>query len=136
MKDLDNKSIKELVEIYNKHAKKPVKKFADKKTALKRVKEVLPKASAAPVKEKAVPTVKKADRTVITLVAMSKDAVAPQAQGIIDCFAKVGSHMTQAELLEKMKETVETTQPLSRIYRHYREGLVEDGVLTIEEVEA
>ncbi len=43
--DLSNLSSKELVELFNKYSDKPVKKFADRATALKRTAAVLPKKS-------------------------------------------------------------------------------------------
>lgn len=43
--DLSNLSTKELVELFNKYSDKPVKKFADRATALKRTAAVLPKKS-------------------------------------------------------------------------------------------
>lgn len=43
--DLTNLSTKELVELFNKYSDKPVKKFADRATALKRTAAVLPKKS-------------------------------------------------------------------------------------------
>lgn len=42
IKNLESLSSKELVELFNKYADKPVKKFADRATALKRVAAVLP----------------------------------------------------------------------------------------------
>lgn len=41
--DLSKLSTKELVELFNKYSDKPVKKFADRVTALKRTAAVLPK---------------------------------------------------------------------------------------------
>ena len=43
--DLSALSTKELVELFNKYSDKPVKKFADRATALKRTAAVLPKKS-------------------------------------------------------------------------------------------
>ena len=43
--DLSNLSTKELVELFNKYSDNPVKKFADRATALKRTAAVLPKKS-------------------------------------------------------------------------------------------
>lgn len=41
-------SMKELVALYNRHAEKPVKRFADRKAAERRVREVLPAEEPAP----------------------------------------------------------------------------------------
>jgi hypothetical protein len=43
--DLSKLSTKELVELFNKYSDKPVKKFADRATAMKRVAAVLPTKS-------------------------------------------------------------------------------------------
>jgi len=43
--DLSKLSTKELVELFNKYSDKPVKKFADRATALKRTAAILPKKS-------------------------------------------------------------------------------------------
>lgn len=48
--DLTNLSTKELVELFNKYSDKPVKKFADRATALKRTAAVLPAKAEPKVK--------------------------------------------------------------------------------------
>lgn len=45
--NLDNLSMKELVELFNTHSPKPTKRFPDRKTALARLAKVLPKAAQA-----------------------------------------------------------------------------------------
>lgn len=51
IKNLETLSSKELVELFNKYADKPVKKFADRATAIKRVQAVLPKKNEPKVKK-------------------------------------------------------------------------------------
>lgn len=47
MKNLSTLSLAQLVDLYNQHSDKPVKKFRDKPTAIARVEAVLPKAAKA-----------------------------------------------------------------------------------------
>jgi len=51
IKNLEALSSKELVELFNKYSDKPVKKFADRATALKRVAAVLPVKNEPKVKQ-------------------------------------------------------------------------------------
>jgi len=51
IKNLESLSSKELVELFNKYSDKPVKKFADRATALKRVAAVLPVKNEPKVKQ-------------------------------------------------------------------------------------
>ena len=51
IKNLEALSSKELVELFNKYSDKPVKKFADRATALKRVAAILPVKSEPKVKK-------------------------------------------------------------------------------------
>lgn len=51
-KNVNDMTIAELVALYNEHAEKPVKTFRDKKTAVAKVKAVLPAAAEKPKKDK------------------------------------------------------------------------------------
>lgn len=49
---LQEMTLPQLVDLYNEHAEKPVKKFKDKPTAVRRVQAVLPEPQPEPKKEK------------------------------------------------------------------------------------
>ena len=113
--NLESLSTAELVALHNAHSDKPVKKFSDRKTALRRTQEVLAAtAPAAPAADEPT-TAKASDERVITVLA----EVSPRRPGSLSAerWALLRTGMTVGEYVAAVMSSTRYSQSRAKAVR-------------------
>ena len=85
--------------------------------------------------EKMVETRKQEEITLLKEYDKEKDGkLSNQAQGILLSLKELGKKANRQELITKMSEHVQTVQPMTRIYQHYRNDLIDRGFIAVKDV--
>jgi len=110
--NLESLSTAELVALHNAHSDKPVKKFSDRKTALRRTQEVL--AATAPAADEPT-TAKASDERVITVLA----EVSPRRPGSLSAerWALLRTGMTVGEYVAAVMSSTRYSQSRAKAVR-------------------